>query len=202
MGEDKTNIQLYLDFGEDITDIQLDWDLGEENTDIQHYCDLGEDNTDIQLYWDLGEDNTDIQFYWDLGVDNNDIQLYWDLGVNNTDIQFYWELGEDNNDIQLYWGERGKHDVQLYSDLFKKYINFFWCTTEHGHHKVMHKYKKRTNKKVAVISVSDLKCKRRQVTFVVRRNEAQDIVVTQHGGLVDLNLTEPRALVPAQHDGN
>ena len=69
------------------------------------------------------------------------------LPANFTNIQLYWDLGVDNNDIQLYWGERGKHDVQLYTDLFKKYINFFWCTTEHGHHKVMRKYKKRANKK-------------------------------------------------------
>ena len=38
------------------------------------------------------------------------------------------------------------------------------------------------------------------VVFVVRRDEAEDVLVPQHDGLVDLGLAEPGLLVPAGED--
>lgn len=38
------------------------------------------------------------------------------------------------------------------------------------------------------------------VTFVISRNEAQDVVMSEHDGLINLGLAEPRPLVPGGED--
>lgn len=44
------------------------------------------------------------------------------------------------------------------------------------------------------------KNKKIQSTFVIRGDEAQDVLVPQHDRLVDLGLSEPGALLPGRED--